>query len=118
MRFNGGTFFGLHAHVTFNPASYRLSLAEMMPALGIKADAALGCGDGDFIADGQHQLFAQIETPALLWVRFLGRIREQGERMGQILESFRRVILHYKPDFVSSPVFERCSHRGHARFVP
>src|ERR1035437_9839941 len=118
MCFKGAAFLGSQAQQTFNPAADRLADAETVTAFGVKADAALGGADGDFIADGQHQLLAQIEPPALLRVGLLGRVGEQGEGMGQIPEAFWTFIPSAQRPRFPPWGFQRPAALGPPRLIP
>ena len=115
---NDAALVGREPQQALDPAAHRLARAQPVPALCVKADAALSGADGHFVADGQHQFLAQIEAAPLLRVGLLRRGGEQGEGVAQVFETFRRVILHHEQRPVPPLVFQRHADLGDARLIP
>ena len=55
----------------------------------VKRDAPGGCGDRRLVAEGEHELLAEVESPSLFGIGFLVRLREHRVGVGQVAEAFR-----------------------------
>jgi hypothetical protein len=50
-------------------------------------------GDGRALAEGEHELLAQVEAPPLLGISFLRGLGEEREGVAEVLEPLRVVVL-------------------------